>query len=132
MFPDWRIIQSSPAYQNYVYVSVFPTSMRPSKLQKAFVQGYKVFLEKRLSSDERSYRMTKVKIWRRNLTHVLGRMQEYAEYLESVEGPYYDSNDELLEDRLKSDYYARVRRAPDHFENTPVIMRGAREEQLSR
>lgn len=120
-FPDWRIIQTSPAYQNYCYVGVFPTFMRPSKLQKAFIEGYKIFLENRLSSNEKSYRMTKVRIWNRNLRPVIEGMKKYTQYLETIEAPYYNSNDQLLQDRLKDDYYERVKNDPAHFEHMKVI-----------
>jgi hypothetical protein len=120
-FPDWRIIQTSPAYQNYCYVGIFPTSMRPSKLQRTFIGGFKKFLELRLASKEKSYRMTKIKIWAHNLRYVIEQMEKYAQYLETVESPYYNRNDELFEERLKDDYYKIIKNDPGHFEHMKII-----------
>jgi hypothetical protein len=123
LFPDWRIIQTSPAYQNYCYVGIYPTFMRPSKLQKSFIEGYKIFLENRLDDMDKSYRMTKIKIWHRNLKPVIDGMKKYAHYLESIEAPYYNSNDELLKDNLENDYHKWVKNDPLHFEHMKVIVK---------
>lgn len=123
MFPNWRIMQSSPAYQHYSYVSIFPKSMRPSKLQRVVVQANKTFLEKRLSTGEQSPRMTRLKMWGRNSKYTMDKMEEYAQYLEKVEQPYYNANDELLEERLKKDYYSKIKGETGHLENIQVIRR---------
>lgn len=122
-FPDWRIIQSSPAYQNYCYVGIFPTNMRPSKLQRTFIKGYKKFMEMRLASKEKSYRMTKIKIWNHNLRYVLEQMETYAQYLESIEAPFYNRNDELKQEHLRDYYYEGLKHDPTHFENVPLIIK---------
>lgn len=121
LFPDWCMIQSSPAYQHYSYVSVFPKSMRPSKLQRTVIQAYKSFLTKRLSTNEYSPRMRKIKMWGRNMKYTTSRMEEYAQYLEKVEKPYYNSNDQLLEDILREEYYLKAKDNPRCFENMQLI-----------
>jgi hypothetical protein len=57
------------------------------------------------------------------MDHILDKMEKYVQYLETVEKPYYNSHDELLEDRLKDDYYNRAGRDPEHFENISVVMK---------
>lgn len=52
-------------------------------------------------------------------------MEKYVQFLETVEASYYNSNDELLEDRLIDDYYSKIKRDPEHFENISLIMKSA-------
>jgi len=123
MYADWRLMQFSPAFQYFLNVVHFPRQMRPSKLQRTLIQAYNTFLEKRLSTGEQSHVMTRIKMWRRYMDHILDKMEKYVQYLETVEKPYYNSHDELQEDRLKDDYYNRARRDPEHFENISVVMK---------
>ena len=122
--PDWRIMLDSPAFHHPAYVSIFPTAVRPSKLQQSFTEGYKLFFEKRVTrqairANEEYIRQSK--LWHEYLrSTVYARMAQYSKLLEQIEAPYYDSRDRLQADKLREDYYTAAQHNEHHFENMTV------------
>ena len=122
--PDWRIMLDSPAFHHPAYVSTFPTRVRPSKLQRSFIDGYRLFFEKTVSKEavraKREY-VGYSKLWHTYLSGtVYQKMEKYIKLLEQIEAPYYDGNDRLQEDKLQEDYYEAAQQDPRHFENMKV------------
>ena len=105
LMPPERWILRDWAYTNGMFVCHFPLRMKPSTLQRQIMLTYdEVFSRRQALRDTLTgyynqvqwrlfYRMG----WRKTRRDVAA----YLPYLEELEKPYYDSNENLLVDKLK-------------------------------
>jgi hypothetical protein len=107
--PRHRMLAPSWDYVNGNYVTFFPLHMKPSTLQRTVLDCLDRFYHpKRIPG--KLARLGRVNnpwlfggalagIWA-TLRRNRAEFDKYTEYLRSVEGEYYDANEELIEERL--------------------------------
>ncbi|KPJ51860.1 MAG: hypothetical protein AMS16_07270 [Planctomycetes bacterium DG_58] len=106
LIPPERMILKDWEYANGNHVCHFPLRMKPSTLQREMMQTYDEVLSPRESvRDLLAFQRCKAqwrfmfwKIWRAARPGIL----EYIRYLEEIEKGYYDEDEDLLIDKLKT------------------------------
>jgi len=108
LLPLYRTFQYNLDYVNGNFVIHFPKGMKPSTLQREVTEGQLKFysnwrIAKSLIAEDFWVAMNKLfygYMWNK----VGKEVENYMEYLRGIEKDYYDKNEELLEDKLISDY----------------------------
>lgn len=118
-----RLIMPSFDYFGGNYVVHFPMKMKPSTLQREMMRGSKEFwsLKRSLKNALKLNFRTAINILFHHYSYLgIWRQQaKYAAYLESVERDYYDENENLVLERIRS-------RQPD-----PIVERASKASGLT-
>lgn len=101
---DYRILMQVPTYQHYSFVGIFPRHMRPSQLQRAISSSYDIFFQRAFEIESRPQRRMRLKAYQRSVELGKQGMEVHAQFLETVEKPYYTPSGQLKEDLLKADF----------------------------
>lgn len=104
---DHRIIMQIPTYQHYSFVGIFPRHMRPSALQAAIRDSYRIFFKRAFEIEQRPQRRMRLKAYERSVEQSIPGMDHHIGVLEQLEQPYYTADGHLKEDLLKADFEAR-------------------------
>ena len=101
---DYRIIMQVPTYQHYSFVGIFPRHMRPSRLQRVIYSSYEIFFKRAFEIERRPQRRMRLKAYQRSVALSKKGMEMHAQFLETLEKPYYTPTGQLKEDLLKADF----------------------------
>lgn len=101
---DHRILMHVPTYQHYSFVGIFPRHMRPSQLQRAIYSSYNIFFQRAFEIENRPQRRMRLKAYQRSVALGKQGMEAHAQFLETLEKPYYTPSGQLKEDLLKADF----------------------------
>ena len=101
---DHRILMQVPTYQHYSFVGIFPRHMRPSTLQRAIYSSYNTFFQRAFAIENRPQRRMRLKAYQRSVAVGKDGMEAHAQFLETLEKPYYTPSGQLKEDLLKADF----------------------------
>ena len=100
LLPSWDRLDGT-------FVIFFPKNMKPSTLQKEINKAYKKFygpkqiLRRFLQRD--FFAATKRMAYYYWVWEIRKSTSKWVKYLESIEAPYYDENEQLIEDRLPAE-----------------------------
>ena len=100
LLPTWDRLDGT-------FVIFFPKNMKPSTLQKEINKAYKKFygpkqiLRRFLQRD--FFAATKRMAYYYWVWEIRKSTSKWVKYLESIEAPYYDENEQLIEERLPAE-----------------------------
>lgn len=88
-----------------LFVYLFPKRMKPSTLQREMLRSLREMYNLRrileVAVKEGLYNALKVSWFTYNRVRVEKQIKGFISFLERVEAPYYDSQENLLEEKLK-------------------------------